>query len=368
MRLLAALLLGLSATAFATSVAGPASAPPVNDRQQVYVVRSDGQELRRLTDGRRYYDSPAWSRDGKRLAFTSSSAGGASVIEVLPFSSGRSRRLRLDRRLGRPSEPEWSPRRDELAFSAIREETQDIRRTVAIARSDGSKLRRLAEHEFGAVVPSGPVWSPDGDRIAYIRQRKYRPPTRPEREPEVHPTTEALDVVIATRGGRKRRVALRGDDVDPRWSPDGKWILLVRKLKRESLDLWRLPAGGGRPRPVVRGAVDAFSADWSPQSDHVCFTGLSRAVDLRIHLFVSDVYHRTQPRLIRRVVAQLRPVWSNENLIAFADYDGNVRVIAPDGSGERTLATLPGAVFYDLAWSPDGRWLAFTAARKPVSD
>jgi Tol biopolymer transport system component len=58
--------------------------------------------------------------------------------------------------------------------------------------------------------------------------------------------------------------------------------------------------------------------------------------------------------------------WSPvENTIAFTDFDGHVRVTAPDASGQRTLATFaPDTEFRHLSWSRDGRRLAFSAEKR----
>lgn len=63
------------------------------------------------------------------------------------------------------------------------------------------------------------------------------------------------------------------------------------------------------------------------------------------------------------------PVWSPDgSQIAYADYDGRVRVIASDGSDTRTLTNLSDAEIFGLAWSPDGRRLGFAAKERPPED
>jgi Tol biopolymer transport system component len=44
---------------------------------------------------------------------------------------------------------------------------------------------------------------------------------------------------------------------------------------------------------------------------------------------------------------------------------GRVLVMRPDGGGRRTVTQIEGAAIGDVAWSPDGRWLAFVARVVP---
>jgi Tol biopolymer transport system component len=355
------LLIGTLALAAAVPHRRAAASPslPVND--QIFVVGGDGQGLRILSDGRRYYEHPVWSPDGKRLAFTASSSAGRRQLEILPFPSGGAQPVPVIRRLGNPSEPEWSPRRDEIAFSTYRELRIDTLRSVVIASSDGSRPRRLATHAYGASFPAGPVWSPDGNRLCYVRQRRWRPkPGKPV--PPVSPDTEAFDLVIVSRSGGRHVIRIPGADTDPRWSPSGRRIAFVHKAGRERYELWTISPSGRHVRRLGRRLLGPRNPEWSPDGRQIALTAIG--ADHRPHLFLADTGGRARQVRVSGLVAELRPVWSPDaRLLAFADYDGHVNVIAPDGSGQRTVVTLAGADIFELAWSPDGRWIAFVAAK-----
>jgi Tol biopolymer transport system component len=333
----------------------------VGSADHLWIVRPNGQSLHKVNPGEKSQRDVTWAPDGRRLVFTSQSKG-RTVIEIAAADTGAIRRIRVQRRLGTPAAPAWSPRRKELAFAAVREGKIDLTQSIARIRLDGSGLRRLASHPYGAVVDNGPVWSPDGERLAFIRQRKWRPPKN-KPAPPVNPATEALDVAITSRTGRKRVIRLAGDDVDPRWSPDGRRIAFVHKAGPERYELRTVTPGGLRVQRLAPGLVGPRNPEWSPDGRRIALTALG--ADRRPHLFVVDASGQAREVPVTGLVAQLRPAWSPDGrLLAFADYDGHLNIVAPDGSGQRTVATLAGAEFFDLTWSPNGRWIAFTAAKR----
>jgi Tol biopolymer transport system component len=149
--------------------------------------------LRRLTRGND--SSPAWSPNGKRIAFvrgrrifTTGVSGGRprflaqgahpdwSSKGALVFA-GRRDALRIREPGGRVrtlpvrgSEPSWAPGGDRLTFLADEPDAQ--RTAVYTINADGTALRKLAEFDNYSVDywgASSPTWSPDGRWIAFIR-------------------------------------------------------------------------------------------------------------------------------------------------------------------------------------------------------
>jgi hypothetical protein len=100
-------------------------------------------------------DAPAWSPDGKTIAFVDEVGPGFGLFLIAPDGSGR-RQLTQKRAL----DPSWSPDGRQIVFS----DGQDI----DVINADGSGLRRLTAtktREFN------PAWSPDGREIAFVRGR-----------------------------------------------------------------------------------------------------------------------------------------------------------------------------------------------------
>jgi TolB protein len=131
---------------------------------ELWVVGADGRGLKRLTHNGVRDGAPAWSPDGKWIAFTSSRAG-RNGIWIVAAGGGSAHALRL---VG--GEPAWSPDGKRLAFAhrrpGVARETVDL----YVANVDGSAIRRLT-HERAGVVSHHPSWSPDGRTIAFMSNR-----------------------------------------------------------------------------------------------------------------------------------------------------------------------------------------------------
>ena len=134
----------------------------LDDAADLYAVavRADGvvvaEDVVQLTRTPTLSESdPAWSPDGRRIAFVRyDEAGESEGILVLDL---RTRRLR---RLTSGSAPDWSPNGSKLVFVAATR-TGSV---IAVINADGSGERRIISPREDL---NSPAWSPDGARIAY---------------------------------------------------------------------------------------------------------------------------------------------------------------------------------------------------------
>jgi hypothetical protein len=171
----------------------------------IFVVNVDGSGLRQIPTPAGTSSSPSFSPDGTTIAFDH-----ADVSDVDSFTSEPSRiylvaasgtGLRQLPGTGAASGPAWSPDGRRIAYVRERENTGN---QIAVVNADGTGRAMLTPSESGNA--SSPAWSPDGSRIAFDM---------------VTHQTSSLYVVTATGGRPARLTSRHGLDHDPTWQPAG---------------------------------------------------------------------------------------------------------------------------------------------------
>ena len=107
-------------------------------------------------------------------------------------------------------------------------------------------------------VPSQPALSPDGSRVVYVL-RTLDARGRSQRRRAV--------VGAATGGGTARRLTTGSSDTAPAWSPDGTRLAFLRESQ-----VHVLAADGGEPEKVTDLPLGAGAPVWSPNGDRIAFT------------------------------------------------------------------------------------------------
>jgi len=243
----------------------------------LWLVRGDGSGLRRLTaDGRAF--APAWSPDGRRIAFASDRGRGSGPLELWVAGADGRGAVRLTRGLlsGRSweasSDPAWSPDGARLVFTRLTVTPRGQRQELVVIGADGRGLRRLTDTPRAS--ERAPAWGPAG-LIAYERDGEVwtvRPDGSAARRlllgagaPAWSPDGRSLAfaaadgrIAVARADGGGRRVVARGDAA-PSWSPDGERLVFARGGALHSV---RLDGSGlrrlTRPAPLRNDA----EPDW----------------------------------------------------------------------------------------------------------
>jgi len=216
--------------------------------EDIYVMRSDGSGVRRVTvtepvEGEeRGSWVPAWSPDRRRIAFASNrDDGGRANLYVIDADGGNL--TRLTRHPGFDYTPDWSPDGREIVFMSDRDGFYEL----YVIRADGSALRRLTHRERPPGELCCPDWSPDGTRIAYFGPGR-----------QVH--------VMRADGSDRRKVSnVPGLATYPSWSPDGNWIVFTHVPAvgdSDGAELFIVGADGQGQRQLTNNRVLDGHASW----------------------------------------------------------------------------------------------------------
>ncbi len=132
---------------------------------RLMVADSDGHNARPIVVSRQPLMSPAWSPDGRQLAYVSFE-GRRSQVVVQDLATGE--RERVSTRAGINGAPAWSPdgRRLALALS----DSGDV--NIHVMDMASRELTRLTR---GSAIDTEPAWSPDGERLAFTSDRGGAP-------------------------------------------------------------------------------------------------------------------------------------------------------------------------------------------------
>ena len=128
--------------------------------QEIYIVRPEGKDLRRLTNDPALDMHPAWSPDGKKIAFATNRWGDLELAVMNIDGSGLTR---LTDSPGLDDYPAWSPDGKQLAFTTHRDGNPEI----YCIDTDGRHPRNLTHHP---AIDNFPTWSPRGE-LTFVSNR-----------------------------------------------------------------------------------------------------------------------------------------------------------------------------------------------------
>jgi len=358
--------------------------------QRLWMLPTAGGSPRRLGDVVGH--DPAWSPDGRKIAYFY----GSDLFVVKPDGSDS---RKLVSATGDGWSPRWSPDGQAIRFTASGPEmpTQSLWEVSA----KGSNLHRLLPRWREKEAPnnyadgeSGGDWMPDGNYFVFRSTRagvasiwtiseKPKFLRRSTHAPVQLTTTDSL---LFNLLAAKNRIFYAGDKevrelarYDARlkqfvpylpgargsqvsFSRDGQWLAYVATTNQEAI-LWRSKADGRERQQLTFPPMVADAPRWSPDGKQIAFVGTVSGKQRRIFLVSSE---GGEPEPVT-VLDSLYPDWSpgGDSLFFSAPVPASASMVEAKNFGTyqldlktRRLSVFPGAeVLKASAWSPDGRYL-----------
>jgi Tol biopolymer transport system component len=231
---------------------------------ELYVMRADGTDRRRLTKNHALDGLPTWSPDGERIAFTRiaepGTASAGSGIVVIDVESGREEQITDVALPSFDLSPAWSPDGSEIVFTRGAPSGGSVHPSTALylIRPDGSGLRKLADDG------SEPAWSPDGSRISFT---SYRDSFGQTCFHECSTSGEIYVLDVGSGGEVERLTRSRANDSSPAWSADGASIAFVSDRSNPSdheNEIYVMTTTGRDPRRITENKVWDLEPAWQP--------------------------------------------------------------------------------------------------------
>ena len=255
---------------------------------KVYAIDQDGADQKLVSSSDHQAMSPAWARDGRRFAYMEFWEGHGRLF-VQEVASGKRAPVATT---GQALDftPAFSPDGKTLAFSRATEEGTDL---YTVNFKDGCCLQRLTVGRFYDNL--SPTYSPDGQRIAFVSTRAGLPQiyamaadgtdqqlfapfdygatgssNAPEWSPDGQTVAFHRDVggtlqvfVLDVRTRAVRQLTSVGRNEDPTWAPDSRHMAFVSD-RSGYRQLWIIDVETGRIRPLLQKSGARLPA-WSPR-------------------------------------------------------------------------------------------------------
>ena len=182
--------------------------------------------------------SPAWSGDGSKIAFSSARTGNP---EIWISDSGGGTPHKLTSFKGPNIGPTFNPRTGaQIAWVSGRTGEPQIY-TMDI---DGSNVQRITDGGY-AVSPS---WSPNGQLLAFSWNRKYGPGD---------PGGDDIHVIDLASKDYLQITHESGSNDFPSWAPDGRHIVFQRTIGGHT-EIWTMLADGTQQKQLTRGGNNSM--------------------------------------------------------------------------------------------------------------
>jgi TolB protein len=243
----------------------------------IYMVTPTTGKVVRLTDHAARDEFPAVSPDGKSIAFMSTreqredrtSGWIGSEYDIYLMASDGTAQRRLTTELRGTEHPAWSPDGRRIAFSAPAKDAratdgkftvEDSFTDICVVTVDGGSITRVTSQRAICLHPG---WSPDGKQIAFCSNAHGKPGD----------LGDLQIYVVQVDGNNLTQVSHRdSQNIYPRWSPNGRRILFhatpVPQTVENRSELVMIDWPNGTTEILVAAGSHAYFPAWKPETQN----------------------------------------------------------------------------------------------------
>jgi Tol biopolymer transport system component len=277
--------------------------------REIYVMDADGSDPTNLTNHPEADYFPAWSPDGEKIAFmTDREVSGPVVlgatakitiafdVEIFSMNDDGTGQTNLTDDSAWDGYPSWSPDGERIVFQTNRDNggihieilpPDGLGYEVYAMDADGSDPVRLSNSPGDDICPR---WSPDGLKIAF---ESYR-----DGNPEIY-------AMNADGTGQVRLTDDPGADSSPTWSPTGSW-LTFHSNRDGNAEIYKMTAAGGSTTRLTNASSWDWGPSWSVDGQEIVFQS---ARDGNPEIYRMDADGSSQERLTTEADADVHPFW-----------------------------------------------------------
>jgi TolB protein len=248
--------------------------------KEIYLCEFDGVNVRQLTNKRSITTAPAWSSDGRHLAYCSFARGPAQIY-VREMKSGAETNFGFP---GAQIAPMWVPQRFELSATLSISGDQEI----YLLTGGGKMIKRMTDSP-GIDVEA--TWSPDGKMMAFVSNRAGTP-----------------QIFIQEIGSdRVRRLTFQGQyNTQPNWSPKGDKIA-YSSLEEGQLNIYVIDVEGNNPIRLTYNQGENEAPSWAPDGSLIAFSSTREG---KSRIYIMTAFGTDQRHLLVLPGEQRTPKWS----------------------------------------------------------
>ena len=248
---------------------------------EICLMDADGGDAQKLTDSKVFNTFPAWSPDGKTIAFCRYEEGQPSSIWVMDADGTNVKQLTR----GPDRAPAWSPDGNLIAFCRNGE--------IHVMEPDGANQVNLTKNEtFDADV----AWSPDSKKLAFSSSR----------------SGEGFKIYVMDADGENVNEITKAGNLlgfaYPAWSPDGKKIVYADQ-DENNLEIFVCDPDGDNVKQLTKlGGKNTYAA-WSPDGKQIMFRRLENEVAGALYVMNADGGNQKAVLKLEDTIEGCRPAW-----------------------------------------------------------